>query len=123
MDDVELLVLTFYEFAEKQRLELLNAGGMSHADEHSDDHASNAGGKKNGVKASVNNNDERKGGNVSSANFNGEGEVDEDALGIDNDDIVHVLMEFHKKREERANNADIIGNPRMKKRSNFESDE
>jgi len=46
MNDVELLVLTFYEFAEKQRLDFLNAGGMSHADEHSDDHASNAGAAK-----------------------------------------------------------------------------
>lgn len=121
MDDVELLVLTFYEFAERQRLELANAGGMSHADEHSDDHASNAGGKKNGVKASAN------AGNLSSANVNGgEGgadNLDEDALVIDNDDIVQVLKEFHKKREERANNADLVGNPRMKKRSNFESEE
>jgi len=86
MDDVETLVLTFYEFAEIQRLELANAGGMSHADEHSEDHASNAGGKKNGVKASVN------AGNLSSANVNGgEGGADafdEDALVIDNDDIV-----------------------------------
>lgn len=121
MDDVELLVLTFYEFAERQRLELANAGGMSHADEHSDDHASNAGGKKNGVKASANV------GNLSSANVDGgEGgadNLDEDALVIDNDDIVQVLKEFHKKREERANNADLVGNPRMKKRSNFESEE
>ena len=72
MDDVELLVLTFYEFAERQRLEMLNAGGMSHADEHSDDHASNAGGKKNGNnKASVNNNEEKR-GNISSANVGGD---------------------------------------------------
>jgi hypothetical protein len=123
MDDVETLVLTFYEFAEKQRLELLNAGGMSHADEHSDDHASNAGGKKNGIKASVNNNDDKRGGNISSANVGGEENVDEDALVIDNDDIVSVLKDFHKKREEKANNADVVGNPRMKKRSNFESEE
>jgi hypothetical protein len=121
MDDVELLVLTFYEFAEKQRLDLANAGGMSHADEHSEEHASNVGGKKNGVKASANV------GNLSSANVNGgEGgadNLDEDALVIDNDDIVQVLKEFHKKREEKANNPDNIGNPRMKKRSNFESEE
>jgi len=32
MDDVELLVLTFYEFAERQRLEALNAGN-SHNEE------------------------------------------------------------------------------------------
>jgi hypothetical protein len=40
MDDVELLVLTFYEFADNQRLEAIN-GGSSHHDgttgeQHSD---------------------------------------------------------------------------------------
>ena len=49
--------------------------------------------------------------------------ADEDALVIDNDDIVGVLKDFHKKREERANNAELLGNPRMKKRSNFETEE
>jgi hypothetical protein len=47
MDDVELLVLTFYEFAEKQRQEAMNSG-TSHDDQHSDDHASNAGVSKKG---------------------------------------------------------------------------
>lgn len=42
---------------------------------------------------------------------------------IDNDDIVTVLKDFHRKREERANNAELLGNPRMKKRSNFETEE
>jgi len=49
--------------------------------------------------------------------------VDDDNLVIDNDDIVLVLKEFHKKREEKMNNADLVGNPRMKKRSNFETEE
>jgi hypothetical protein len=49
--------------------------------------------------------------------------VDDDNLVIDNDDIVLVLKDFHKKREERLNNADLLGNPRMKKRSNFETEE
>ena len=125
MDDVETLVLTFYEFAEKQRLDMLNAGGMSHADEHSDDHASNAGAAKkngNGGKAPVN--EERKAA-LSNSNIN-DGEkdnIDDETLVIDNDDIVSVLKDFHKKREEKANNGDLVGNPRMKKRSNFESEE
>ena len=50
-------------------------------------------------------------------------EVDEELLVIDNDDIVGVLKDFHRKREERANNAELLGNPRMKKRSNFETEE
>jgi hypothetical protein len=39
------------------------------------------------------------------------------------DNIVDILNEFHKKREDRANNAELVGNPRMKKRSNFETEE
>ena len=39
------------------------------------------------------------------------------------DEIIDILKEFHKKREERANNAELVGNPRMKKRSNFETEE
>ena len=48
---------------------------------------------------------------------------DDDLLMIDNDDIVSILKDFHRKREERANNAELLGNPRMKKRSNFETEE
>ena len=39
------------------------------------------------------------------------------------DEVIDVLKEFHKRREERANNAELLGNPRMKKRSNFETEE
>ena len=51
MDDVELLVMTFYEFAERQRQEAL-ASGMSHDDQHSEVHGSNAGVSKKGPKGS-----------------------------------------------------------------------
>ncbi len=51
-------------------------------------------------------------------------EADEDeTLEIDMDEVIDILKEFHKKREERANNAELLGNPRMKKRSNFETEE
>ena len=48
---------------------------------------------------------------------------DDESLHIDMDEVVDILREFHKKREERANNAELVGNPRMKKRSNFETEE
>jgi hypothetical protein len=48
---------------------------------------------------------------------------DEDVLAIDNDDIVGVMKDFHKKREEKSKNAELLGNPRMKKRNNFETEE
>ena len=119
--------MAFYDFAERQRQEAL-ASGMSHDDQHSDDHASNAGVSKKGPKgSSVIVNDAQKGISalhVNQQNSGTEGDpVDDDNLVIDNDDIVLVLKEFHKKREEKMNNADLVGNPRMKKRSNFETEE
>ena len=115
MDDVELLVLTFYEFAEHQRNEAL-AHGSSHQDgeQHSDEHLSNAGLKKGNKPSNhaVHIQEEKK--------F---GEEDEDDLMIDNDDIIGIMKDFHRKREERANNAELLGNPRMKKRSNFETED
>ena len=48
---------------------------------------------------------------------------DDDQLHIDMDEIIDILKDFHHRREERANNAELLGNPRMKKRSNFETEE
>ena len=103
---------------------------MSHDDQHSEDHASNAGVSKKGPKgSSVVVNDAQKG--VSNLHVNqqhsgtepDQNPIDYDNLVIDSDDIVLVLKDFHKKREERMNNAELVGNPRMKKRSNFETEE
>lgn len=44
-------------------------------------------------------------------------------MEIDNDDIIDILKEFHDRREDRMNNSETVGNPRMKKRSNFETEE
>lgn len=81
MDDVELLVLTFYEFS-----------------------------------------DRNKGDRQDESQMHEDGE-DDDTLEIDMDEVVDILREFHKKREDRANNAELLGNPRMKKRNNFETEE
>ena len=48
---------------------------------------------------------------------------DDDVLHIDMDEVIDILKDFHRKREERANNAELLGNPRMKKRSNFETED
>lgn len=100
MDDVELLVLTFYEFQDA-----LKAEADAEGEPHSDEHLSNGARKPK------------------PSSLNVEEPKDEDLLAIDNDDIVGVLKDFHRKREERANNAELLGNPRMKKRSNFETEE
>lgn len=119
--------MTFYEFAERQRQEAL-ASGTSHDDQHSEDHASNAGVSKKGPKgSSVIVNGAQNGVSALHVNQQNSGAdadpVDDDNLVIDNDDIVIVLKEFHKKREEKMNNAELDGNPRQKKRSNFETEE
>jgi dynein regulatry complex protein 1 len=134
MDDVELLVLTFYEFAERIRFEQMNSGAASaggplangsqhhEGEQHSDDHASNQGGKK--AKASSNAVHEEKKSQINQDDPSMPLPLsDEDPLVIDNDDIVGVLKDFHRKREEKSNNAELLGNPRMKKRSNFETEE
>ncbi len=127
MDDVELLVLTTYEFAERQLQDALNAGSSHHeGEQHSDDHGSNGGAKK--VKPSSIAVHDSKTGGASPTHLPIEEQQpvhlsDEDDLVIDNDDIVGILKDFHRKREERANNAELLGNPRMKKRSNFETEE
>ena len=51
------------------------------------------------------------------------GADEEDLSMLDLDEIVDILKEFHRRREEKANNAEMLGNPRMKKRSNFETEE
>jgi hypothetical protein len=42
---------------------------------------------------------------------------------INMDDVVEVLEEFNKRREERLNNVDLLGNPSLKKKSNFQTEE
>ena len=42
---------------------------------------------------------------------------------IDLDDVVEVLQEFNAKREEKLNNADLMVNPALKKKSNFQTEE
>ena len=39
------------------------------------------------------------------------------------DEIIKILEDFYKKRDDRIKNIDTVGNPRMKKRNNFESEE
>ena len=51
------------------------------------------------------------------------GAYDDDELEIDEDDMVEILREFQKKREEKLNNAEVVGNPRNQKRSNFETED
>lgn len=42
----------------------------------------------------------------------------DDRLDINEDEIFNILDEFNRRREEKLNQTDLLGNPRMKKRSN-----
>ena len=48
---------------------------------------------------------------------------DDETLDLDMDEIVKILEDFYKKRDDRIKNIDTLGNPRMKKRNNFETEE
>jgi dynein regulatory complex protein 1 len=39
------------------------------------------------------------------------------------DDIVEVLEEFHANREKKLNEQDVLANPSLKKKSNFQTEE
>ena len=50
-------------------------------------------------------------------------EQDEDVLAVDPEQVIDILQEFFKRRDDSIKNVDTIGNPRQKKRSNFETEE
>lgn len=52
-----------------------------------------------------------------------EEEKDPNMPDIEMDDVCDILQDFHDRREERLNNQDLLGNPSLKKKSNFLSEE
>lgn len=98
MEDVELLVGTFYDFSAQYKADQT-------LEELQQDNEEGKG----------------EGDGVSAA---GDAEQDDEILNINQDDIVEILRDFQVKREDRINNAEVFGgNPRNKKRSNFETEE
>lgn len=104
MDDVELLIQTFYEYSDRHKME----------QKQELDGSIDLDGKKRGDTNRDEYGEEEK--------VEGQDSEDEN-LEVDMDEIVDILRDFHKRREDRANNAELLGNPRMKKRSNFETEE
>lgn len=39
------------------------------------------------------------------------------------DDVIDVLRDFQQERKDKINSAEVLGNPRNQKRSNFETEE
>lgn len=122
MDDVTLLVDTFYEFGpkKKKRLEAEEAERKA----AKEDQQSNSG--ANPVKDDKKKKDDKsKPPQPEVPTIEDDEQEEKDPLqpDIELDDVVEVLQDFHFKREEKLNNQDLIGNPAMKKKSNFQTDE
>ena len=104
MDDIELLVSTFYEFSDRRREE-------QDAQQEAEEMLSQ--GDKKAPRRTADGEEEQSPTH----------QRDDDELHVDLDEVMDVMKEYQRKREERANNAELLGNPRMKKRSNFETEE
>jgi len=121
MDDVELLVQTFYEFgpAKKARLEAEEKKRLQEKEEQESNNGAaqnskDAKGKDKGKDAKANPQPE-----MPTIEDEDQEEKDPTKPDIDLDDVVEVLQEFNAKREEKLNNADLMVNPALKKKSNF----
>ena len=117
MDDVELLVQIFYEFSDRHKLEqrLQEEEGTESGLPKEGNTA------KNGKKQQV---EERK--EVMGDEFSSKQDLDiddDETLFLDMEEVIRILEEFYRRRDERIKNVDTLVNPRTKKRSNFESEE
>ena len=82
--------------------------------------------KDNGKKGNDKGKEEKKNNMADVPTFEDEEleEKDPSKPDINLDDVVEVLLEFQQKREEKLNNQDLIGgNPSLKKKSNFQTEE
>ena len=129
MEDVELLVETFYSYGEKKR-ERLKEEEAKRLEAKENDQQSNPGqapppvpakDKKAGEKGGKND----KNGAQEEKNYDDipEEEKDPTMPDIEMDDVCDVLQDFHNRREEKLNNQDTALNPSLKKKSNFLSEE
>ena len=125
MDDVELLVNTFYEFGEKKKKRLAEEEAKRLAAKE-DQQSNNQAPGKNDKKDGKDKKGDGKGAQQQEAPSYEEEEPeekDENMPDIDLDDVVEVLQDFHMRREEKLNNQDLVGNPSLKKKSNFQTEE
>lgn len=124
MDDVQLLVDTFYEFGKLKKARLAAEEEARRAAK--EEQQSNPGEKaKDDKKKNGNGKDAKKDQQPEVPTIEDDEQEEKDPLmpDIDLDDVVEVLEEFNKKREEKLNNAELIGNPSLKKKSNFQTEE
>lgn len=113
MEDIELLVDTFYQFDVK--------GGRNETMEEEDPDVS----KTREEDSKHQSASALRQSEVGSSSPGVEGSVaggGDDRLDVDEDEIFNILDEFNRRREENLNKPDLLGNPRMKKHSNVETE-
>ena len=126
MEDVQLLVDTFYEFGPKKK-EFLAAEAEKRKKKMEEDEAElqaqPAAGKNDKNKPGEKG---KKGEPAKQEVLDEEEEVEEkDPLmpDVEMDDVVEVLEDFNRRREERLNSQDVAVNPALKKKSNFQTED
>jgi len=129
MEDVQLLVDTFYDFGPKKREQLAIEAEKRKKKMEEDEaelQAAPVAGKKESTKDKKGDKGNGGKGEPLKQEEDDEEEVEEkDPLmpDIEMDDVVEVLQEFNKRREDRLNSQDVAVNPALKKKSNFQTDE
>lgn len=124
MDDVQLLVDTFYEFGPKKKKRLMEEEEARRLakEEQQSNQAGGAPPEKEKTKTKDKGKDAQKAPQPEPSIEDDDDDFEEKKEGypeFDLDDTVEVLQEFHARREERLNNQDLVGNPALKKKSNF----
>jgi len=128
MEDVQLLVDTFYDFGPKKREQLAIEAEKRKKKMEEDEaelQAAPVAGKKESEKKKGDKGNGGKGEPLKQEEEDEEEVEEKDPLmpDIDMDDVVEVLQEFNKRREDRLNSQDVAVNPALKKKSNFQTDE
>jgi dynein regulatory complex protein 1 len=127
MDDVEMLVETFYEFGDKKKLRIAEEEEkrLSEKEENqSNGNQAPVHGGKDGKKGDKNGKDVKK--DVQEPHQEeeeDEEEKDPNKPDLDLDDVIECLEEFHQKRELKLVNQDNFVNPQVKKKSSFQTEE
>tara|TARA_B110000305_G_C19095492_1_gene472808 strand:+ start:193 stop:624 length:432 start_codon:yes stop_codon:yes gene_type:complete len=125
MDDVTLLVETFYEFGPQKREREAKEEEERKAakeDQQSNPELGNTKGKDDKGKKGK---DAKQPAQTEPPTIEDEDPEEKDPMQPDFnlDDVVEVLEDFNNRREERLNNQDMVANPALKKKQNFQTEE
>jgi hypothetical protein len=129
MEDVELLVETFYNFGAKKAARLAEEEEKRLALKREEDEAAGIVPIPPPVKETKKVGDKKDpNGKNAPPEMNTYEDIEDEKVedgqpNINLDDVAEVLQDFYSRREEKLNNQDLVGNPSLKKKSNFLTDE